>query len=128
MAYLIAAFGLLILGLSAWGLVRPEKLMALVKGMEDKPFVLMAVSSRVILGVILWFSAPLSRHPLVFQVLAVVALIAAFTMLVAGKARLMRMVDWWIDRGTTVQRFWLLLGMLFGGYLLWAIWPALGVP
>lgn len=125
MAYLIAAFGLLIVALSTWGFFRPEKLMALVKGMEDKPFILIAVSSRVVLAIILWFAAPLSRHPLVFQVLAVIALIAALTMLIVGKAKLMRMVDWWIERSAAMQRGWLLLGLAFGGYLLWAIWPAI---
>ena len=125
MAYLVVAFALLILTMSMWGLLRPDKLMALVKSIAGKPFMLVAVGARVILAIILWFAAPLARHPMVFQVLAIIALIAAFAMLIVGKERLLRMVDWWAERSATVQRGWLLLGLAFGGYLLWAIWPAL---
>lgn len=124
-AILVAAFGVLILSLSAWGVIWPQKLMDLVRGMADQPFMLMAVGSRVILAIILWFGAPLARHPLVFQIIAVVALLAAFTMLIAGKERLLRMVGWWTERSAAIQRGWLLLGLVFGGYLLWAIWPAI---
>ena len=124
MTYLVAAFGLLILALSTWGVFQPGKLMALVKSMADKPFMLIAVGTRVLLAIILWFAAPLARHPMVFQGIAIVALIAAFTMLIVGKERLLRMVDWWAERGAATLRGWMLLGLLFGGYLLWAVWPA----
>lgn len=125
MIEVVAAFGALILGLSIWGAVQPAALFRMIKGMTDGPFMIIAVGTRVVLAIVLWFAAPESRHPIVFQVLAVLALLAAFGLLIMGKTRAVKLLDWFAEKSDAFKRLWLLLGIGFGGYLLWAVWPAL---
>lgn len=121
----VAAFAFLILVFSSWGIARPRQLIDWIQRMTGKPFMFIAVGARVVLAIILWLAAPEARHPLVFQVMAVIAALAALGMLIVGKDRLLGIINWFTERAASVQRGWLLLGIGFGAYLLWAIWPAL---
>lgn len=125
MVYLVALFGLMMIGLSAYGLVSPPALFNMVRRAADGPFMLIAVGVRVLMALILWFAAPQSRHPAVFQVIAIIALLAAFAILLVGKPRIMRMIEWWATMPVGFQRAWITLGFLFGGYLVWAVLPAI---
>lgn len=127
MIYLVALFGLMMIGLSAFGTLQPIALFKLVRRAADGPFMLIAVSTRLFMALILWLAAPEARQPAVFRVLAIIALVAAFVILLVGKPKLMQMIEWWAGKPVGIQRAWILLGLLFGGYLVWAIWPALGL-
>lgn len=125
MAILIAAFALMITGLSVWGVASPAGIVALVRSATGAGFMYIAVGTRVALALLLWFAAESARHPMVFKVLAVIAIIAAITIVLIGKARILKVFDWWAERSANAQRAWLLLGVGFGAYLLWAVWPVL---
>ncbi len=126
MAIIVAAFSIMILGLSAWGIINPDALFAMVRRTTGKAFIYMAVGSRIFLAIILWLAAPVARHPIVFQVLAIVALVAAFVLLILGRDSALRLFNWFAVKSHSFQRAWLVGGLAFGGYLLWAIMPALG--
>lgn len=124
----IAAFALLIMSLSLWGLTDPKGLVALVlRTAAGKGFLYIAVGSRVVLAALLWFAAVSARHPTVFKVLAIVALVAAIGILLAGKERSLKLMQWVAKKPTAFQRGGMLLGVGFGSYLLWAIWPSLAL-
>ncbi len=125
MVYLVALFGLMMIGLSTFGMVKPLALFNLVRRAADGPFMLIAVGVRVVMAVMLWLAAPLSRHPGVFRIIATIALIAAVAILLVGKPRIMRMIEWWARRPVNFQRAWITLGLVFGAYLVWAVWPAI---
>ncbi len=126
-AILVVAFAGLIIVLTSWGMMWPQRLAQLLRTLPDRYFMMSAVGSRVVLAVILWLAAPVARHPLVFKLLAIVALLAAGGLLLAGRERATPLIEWWAHLPVAIQRLWVSLGLLFGGYLLWAIWPALAV-
>lgn len=125
MAVLVALFALMMVGLSAYGIATPTALVSLLRLAGKGPFMLIAVGVRIILAVVLWLAAPDARHPLVFQTMAVVALMAAVVLPVFGKARMNWLIEWFAAKPAGLLRAWLLLGLAFGGYLGWAVWPAL---
>lgn len=125
MVIIVAAFALMIMSLSIYGIVNTAGLIGLVRGAANKAFMTLAVGSRVLLAMLLWFSAADARHPVAFQVLAIIALLGAFVLIAAGKERSLRLMDWWTKRSAAFQRPWLVVGLAFGAYLLWEVWPAL---
>lgn len=125
MTLIVAAFALMIAALSVWGLIRPDALVRLVRSVTGAYFMPLAVGVRLALAALLWLTAASARHPLAFQVVAIIALVAAFVIVFLGKARLMKIIDWWAESAPALQRMWLLLGTGFGIWLLWEIQPAL---
>ena len=121
----LAAFAALIASLSVWGLIQPGAIIRLIREMNERRFVTLAAGTRVLLAIMLWWAAPISRQPTVLKILAVVALLAAVAIVFAGKARAMRLVDWWTERGAGVLRVGFVLGVVFAAYLLWVVWPGL---
>lgn len=128
MNILVAAFAVMITGLSIWGVVNPGGLVAMVRKATGPGFMLIAVGARLALALLLWFAADSARHPDVFKVLAVIAVLAAVVIMAVGKARLLKVIDWWAGQSASLQRGWLLLGIGAGAYLLWEVWPSLGSP
>ena len=82
-----------------------------------------AVIARLILALLLWFSAPFSHTPVTFQVLAILALVAAIALPIIGVQRILKLLDWVASWQQLAIRLWCLLGVGFGGFLLWSISP-----
>ncbi|MBT8144843.1 MAG: hypothetical protein KJO55_09090 [Gammaproteobacteria bacterium] len=126
MAIAVALFAILIIVLSLWGVILPGKLISFVTGfMRNPASVWFAAGIRLVLAALLWFSAPLSATPLVFQVLAIIAVIAAIGLVLAGHDRLLGLVERVARWPEHLLRLYILLGVLFGAFLLWSIYPAL---
>lgn len=123
MAIALAIFSLVIVLLSAYGAFRPSVLTSFVRGFMAGPGLWVAVVARLILALLLWFSAPLSHTPVTFQVLAIIALIAAIALPIIGTQRILKLLDWVVSWRQSVIRLWSLLGVGFGGFLLWSISP-----
>jgi len=121
MAIALAIFSLIIVLLSAYGAFRPSVLTSFVRSFMAGPGLWVAVVARLILALLLWFSAPLSRTPVTFQVLAIIALIAAIALPTIGTQRILKLLDWVASWRHSVIRLWSLLGVGFGGFLLWSI-------
>ena len=123
MAIGLAIFSTLIVLLSMYGVLQPFNLILFVRGFMAGSGLWVAVVARIILAILLWFSAPLSLTPTTFQVLAVLALVAAFALPMIGAKRILKLMEWvgsWPHRAI---RLWCLLGVGFGGFLLWSISP-----
>ena len=68
--YTVYLFGVVIVALSVWGFVVPNRLIALVTGSMNRGAGLyVGIGSRVVLGVALIVAAPPARFPILFAVL-----------------------------------------------------------
>lgn len=113
-------FGVLILVLSLWGIYAPAKLLGMVRGVMDRSTGLYAaVVSRLALGLALILAADASRFPHVFTVVGWIAIVAAIGLLLVGRERLRRFIAWFDRCSPTLIRLWLLLGIGFGGLLVY---------
>ncbi len=123
MAIALAIFSLVIVLLSAYGVFHPSNLTSYVRGFMTDLGLWVAVVARLILALLLWFSAPLSHTPVTFQVLATIALVAAIALPTIGTQRILKLLDWVASWRQLAIRLWCLLGVAFGGFLLWSISP-----
>ena len=123
MAIALAIFSLIIVLLSAYGFFQPLVLTSFVRRCMAGLGLWVAVVARLILALLLWFSAPLSHTPVTFQVLAILALVAAIALPIIGVQRILKLLDWVASWRQLAIRLWCLLGVGFGGFLLWSISP-----
>lgn len=123
MAIALAIFSLIIVLLSAYGVFQPSVLTSFVRRFMAGLGLWVAVIARLILALLLWFSAPFSHTPLTFQVLAILALVAAIALPIIGVQRILKLLDWVASWQQLAIRLWCLLGVGFGGFLLWSISP-----
>lgn len=119
---IVLALGVIVCGLSAWGMVAPDKLWKLVNGAMEKNWgIQVAVVARLLLGAALVIAAPDSRFPLTFEILGWFAIAAALIILFAGRDRLRRFVAWFEQSSQAMIRVWLLFGIAFGAFLVYGI-------
>jgi len=123
MAIGLAIFSMIIVLLSVYGVLQPFNLILFVRGFMAGSGLWVAVVARIILAILLWFSAPLSLTPTTFQGLAVLMLVAAFALPMIGTQRILKLMEWVESWRQSAIRLWCLLGVAFGGFLLWSISP-----
>ena len=119
----VLAAGISLCGISAWGFYVPQKLLQWTKDVMDAKWgIHFAVIIRLLLGAALLTAASTSKFPTTFLIIGWIAIVAAFGVLLMGRARLSKFVDWWFERFTpTVVRAWLLFALAFGGFLIYGI-------
>ena len=105
--------------LAVAGIASPDRFRKLFGAMSPQARYVMAVAIRIAMGVLLWVLAEDLRHPMVMRILAVIAVAAAIVILLMGRARLDRLVDWWLARSDALVRVSLLFAAAFGGYLVY---------
>ena len=119
MTWLIVASGALIAALGLVGLVQPARLRSLFGAMDSQSRFIMAVVIRLLMGALLWWVAGELRHPQVMRVIAAIAIVAAVVILIAGRTRLDRLIDWWLGKPDGVLRVSALFAGAFGFWLAW---------
>lgn len=108
--------------MSAFGVYAPVRLVGLVASVwEKRASLYFAVIVRLILGVLLILAAPVTKFPVAFQALGWLAIVAAIIIPFVGRERLTRFIVWWMERPRVVVRIWCLLGVIFGGFLLYGV-------
>lgn len=121
---MVTIVGLVVGALSLWGMVAPTKLIRLVQRvMEQRSGIYVAISMRLLLGVALIVCASVSRFPTTFMVLGWIAVIAAIGLALIGRAGMRRLVTWFDRFPPLFVRLWLVLGLVFGVFL---VYGALG--
>jgi hypothetical protein len=114
----VQAFGALIVVASLWGMIAPRALIGAVRRMAANTAGLgLAVGIRIVLGAALITAAQVSRFPTSFTVLGWIAIAAAIGLLIIGRGRMSRLVGWVSRWSPTAIRVWLVLGLLFGAFL-----------
>ena len=118
----VVVMGGAVLLLSVWGIALPQKLVAMVKGVMDRPGGMhVAVVARIVLGIALITAASVSKVPAVFQVIGWLSIAAAVALPIIGSPRIRALVGWFEGVGPTFVRVWLVFGMIFGGLLVYGI-------
>ena len=115
--------GLCLIGMGAWGFLKPQKLMQWVKDTMDADWGFwFAILVRVFLGIALITAAPASKFPSGFWVVGWIAITAAIAVAVMGREMLRKFVQWFLDRfSPALIRFWLLFALAFGGFLIYGV-------
>ena len=117
MTWLITAFGALITALGLVGLWQPDSFRSIFRAVHSDTRFTLAIVVRLALGALFWWLAEDLRHPAIMRILAAIALFAAVGLLIMGRERLDRLVDWWLSRSDGLLRLWALLAAAFGAYL-----------
>jgi multisubunit Na+/H+ antiporter MnhG subunit len=117
MTWLITAFGALITALGLVGLWQPDSFRSIFRAVNSDTRFTLAIVVRLALGALFWWLAEDLRHPAIMRILAAIALFAAVGLLIMGRERLDRLVDWWLSRSDGLLRLWALLAAAFGAYL-----------
>lgn len=119
MLQLIALFGFLIILGSGYGLADPQGLLRVIGRFSGVAGYVFAIIVRLILGLAALVAAPASLHPLFLQIVGGLALLAAAVLLIIGRPRFARLIEWARSFSPGLLRLSLLFGMLFGVALVW---------
>ena len=118
----VLALGAIICALSLWGFIAPEKLWKMINGVMEKDWAIhIAVIMRLLLGAALIIAAPQSRFPVAMEVLGWIAIVAAIAILFMGRDRMKKFIAWFQRKTNTMVRVWLVFGIAFGAFLVYAV-------
>lgn len=81
----------------------------------------MAVATRVVLGVALIMYAAQSRYPHVLEVLGWIAVAAAVILALMGRSNFRKLMDWAMQFAVSYGRIAGALAIVFGGFLVYAV-------
>ncbi len=120
MTWLITLLGTIIVLLGLAGLVQPDRFRALFEALHSSARFGLAVGVRLAFGALLWWLAEDLRHPQLMRIIAVIAVVAAVAILLMGRARLNRLVDWWLGLDDGLLRLSAVFAAAFGAFLVYA--------
>ena len=126
LANILAVVSALLGALFLLGLLNPPRLVMLARRFIGGTGVAGAVAVRLLLAVLLWFSAPVASTPAAFRTLALVMVMAAVGALVLGKDRAARLADRMAGRPPFVVRLPIAIGLALCAFMLWSISSAIG--
>lgn len=126
LANILAVVSALLGALFLLGVLNPPRLVMLARRFIGGAGVAGAVAVRLLLAVLLWFSAPVASIPTAFRMLAVVMVVAAVGALVLGKDRVARLADRMAGWPPSVVRLPIAIGLALCAFMLWSISSAIG--
>lgn len=122
MNYVIILFGLLIVVLSLFILLRPQAALEYAAAKAGSiGMYISAVTARVGIGLVVLIYADQSRFPHTMEILAYLFIAAGLGLALAGPGRFERMVHWFIDRFAGMRRVSGSLGVILGLFLVYAV-------
>ena len=123
MRYLVAVIAVLLMVISALGVVAPERLVAIVTGWPPDTRLYVAVGTRLVVGLVFLAGASKCRFPAVIYCVGILALAAALLLVLLGEPRLDALIRWWSQRPALAIRAWCVLAALVGALVLYAATP-----
>ena len=121
MSKVLAVFAVLLALASISGMLFPAEILSWVREAFLDTGIWWAAGVRLILAVLLWFSAPVSRTPIAFRVLAILVLFGAGFIVTIGSEGVLEILDWlgsWPLWGTRLSSA---LGVAFGAFMFWSV-------
>jgi len=119
MKLIVAGAGVLIVLIGLLGLVSPARFRAVLERTTSQTRFLAGIILRLGLGALLWIIADALRFPQLMRILAAISIIAAVGILIMGRERLDRLVDWWLARSDGLLRLSTFFAAAFGGFLVY---------
>lgn len=127
MAIALAILSVAIVVISMYGVLLPNNLIGLIRDITSGKIGLWsAVLVRLLLAVLLWFTAHISRTPTLFKILAALLFLSAIAHVMVGRARLKKFLESLGSWPPWAIRVPCLFGVAMGGFMLWAVLPATG--
>ena len=114
-------FTSIIVFMGLWGFFNPRSIVGFIEDWSSIAGLWLAVLLRLSFAAVLWFVAPLSRSPLVLQVLAAVIASSAVVLPLFGYTRFKAFIDWWRKLPSPVMRGWGLVAVALGCFVFWSI-------
>jgi hypothetical protein len=119
MKLVVAGLGALIILIGLLGLLAPAHFRAAFNSMTSQTRFLVAIIVRLGLGALVWIIADSLRFPQLMRIIAAISIFAAVGVLIMGRERLDKLVDWWLARSDGLLRFSTALAAAFGGFLIY---------
>jgi len=119
MTIIVLLFGALIVLLGLVGLVEPGRFRSMFGKMDSQVRFVFAVVVRLVIGAFIWWVADDLRYPQLMRAFAIIAVVAAVGILVMGRTRLDRLVDWWLGKPDGVVRISAIFATAFGAFLIY---------
>ena len=123
MSYVVIILSLSIAALGVFGLVAPQRLVALAIHRQTRSALLAAGAFRLVLGVALILAAPASKAADVLRFLGVVLIVAGLATPLLGVERSRRLIEWWAALGSGFVRAWGCIALAIGLLLIYAVAP-----
>src|SRR5439155_7231463 len=117
---MVAVIAVLLMAISAFGVVAPERLVAIVPGWSPGTRLYVAVATRLVIGLIFVAGASKGRLPAVIYGVGILALAAALLLVLLGEPRLDALSRWWSQQPALAMRAWCVLSGLVGARVLYA--------
>lgn len=119
MRIIVAGIGIFGVLIGLLGLLAPERFRNIFKGISSQTRFLAAIIVRLIVGALLWIVADELRLTAVMRIIAAISILAAVAILIMGRERLDRLVDWWLSRPDGLLRLSAVFAATFGGFLVY---------
>ena len=119
MNLVVAVVGALAVLLGTTGLLAPARFRAALLAWPSRPRFIAAVVLRLLVGALLIIVADSLRFPHVMKIIGVISLVAAVGILIMGRVRLDKLVDWWLGRSDSMVRLSALFAAAFGALLVY---------
>ena len=111
----VALFGVIIVGICAYGALVPEKFSGSIKATVQKSWAIYAAAgTRILFGILLITIADVTRAPSLFQGFGFFVILAGVLIPVLGRVRIESLMNWFLDKGTGFTRVWMVSGVVFG--------------
>ena len=117
MTTIILLSGALIFCGGVIGTAKPEWFRQALLDWQGKSRWLTAILVRLIMGFVLVYTADKLRHPMVAEILGIIAFVAGALILLAGQTRFDRLVTWYMGFSAAFIRFQMVFVIVFGAYL-----------
>ncbi|MEE4254880.1 MAG: hypothetical protein V2I50_12635 [Desulfuromusa sp.] len=121
MSIVLAIFAVFIVVASGSAIIFPSEVLSFAREVMVGPGIWWTAFARLVLAVLLWFSAPACRTPKTFKVLAVMTVMGAVFLVAIGSEGLLEFIDWFASWPLWGVRLQTTVGVAFGLFLLWSI-------
>ena len=121
MTLIALVLSLCVVALGALGIVSPRGLLNFVRRFDSWGGLYAAAAFRIVLGIVLFYSAPTSHAPELLRILGMIILGAGLITPLIGLKRFRQIVDWWSSQGLTFIRIGAALAFVFGLFLAYAV-------
>ena len=125
-AIALAVLCVLLGALFLLGLARPRRFIERARRLMAGRARAGATAVRLLLAVLLWFSAPVSATPATFRSMAVVVLASALIRLMLGRAAMSRTLDRMASWPPIATRLPCAAGLALCAFMLWSVSSAFG--